>query len=293
MLRKELHEQNRISWNLATEAHNSHKVEQAKFFREGGSTLFPEEIELLGDIRGKSLVHLQCNAGQDTLSLARLGANVTGVDISDTAIEFARKLSEEAGIAATFHRADVYDWMEETAKGEERFDVAFSSYGAVIWLSDIAKWARGIASILKPGGRFVLVEFHPYWMTLEGDWENPEAGEWKLTYPYFQHGRGMYWDEGIGDYVAMSGEALAPMGFVEGVQDFKNPHPVTEFQWNISEVITAFLEAGMTLEAFKEYPYSNGGRLFPGMKEGEGNRFYPPETTPSLPLMYGLAARKP
>jgi 2-polyprenyl-3-methyl-5-hydroxy-6-metoxy-1,4-benzoquinol methylase len=105
------HEQNRRSWNLATAAHNRHKGDQAAFFRAGGSTLFPEEVELLGELEGRDLVHLQCNAGQDTLSLARLGARVTGVDISDAAVEFARTLSHEAGIPADFHRADVLDWI--------------------------------------------------------------------------------------------------------------------------------------------------------------------------------------
>src|SRR3954469_18087017 len=97
MLRKDMHEDNRRSWNAATDAHNSHKADQAAFFRDGGSTLYPEEIELLGDLHGKSLVHLQCNAGQDTLSLAGLGATVTGVDISDTAISFAQQLSTDTG----------------------------------------------------------------------------------------------------------------------------------------------------------------------------------------------------
>src|SRR5688572_15837941 len=106
MLRKGMHEENRVAWNAATAAHNSHKRDQAKFFREGGSTLFPEEIELLGDINGLSLVHLQCNAGQDALSLAGLGATVTAVDISDTAIDFARQLSADSGIPATFIRSD-------------------------------------------------------------------------------------------------------------------------------------------------------------------------------------------
>src|SRR5437762_3986221 len=131
MLRKPLHEENRLAWNVATPVHNSHKRDQAGFLRGGGSTLFPEEIELLGDIRGLSLVHLQCNAGQDTLSLAQLGAQVTGVDISDTAIEFARKLSEESGIPASFHRMDVYDWLEEAVRSGQQFDVAFSSYGCI------------------------------------------------------------------------------------------------------------------------------------------------------------------
>src|SRR5436309_11262198 len=125
MLRKDLHEENRLAWNEATPVHNSHKHDQAGFLREGGSTLFPEELELLGDSKGLSLVHLQCNAGQDTLSLAQLGAKVTGVDISDTAVAFARELSEESGIPATFYRSDIYDWLEETAKNGERFDIVF------------------------------------------------------------------------------------------------------------------------------------------------------------------------
>jgi SAM-dependent methyltransferase len=170
--RNELHEQNRLSWNEATKAHNSHKGDQAKFLREGGSTLFPEEIELLGDITGLSLVHLQCNAGQDTLSLARLGAIVTGVDISDEAIAFAQKLSEESGISANFDRADIFDWFEETATAGKQFDIAFSSYGAVCWISDLNLWAKGISNILKTGGRFVVVDFHPVAMIFDTDWSH-------------------------------------------------------------------------------------------------------------------------
>src|SRR5205807_5965692 len=105
---RDLHEDNRRSWNAATRAHNSHKRDQAAFLRGGGSTLFPEELELIGELSGRSLLHLGCNSGQDTLSLARLGARVTGIDISDEAIAFAERLSEESGIAGTFERADVY-----------------------------------------------------------------------------------------------------------------------------------------------------------------------------------------
>ena len=102
-MRKDLHEENRLSWNEATLAQNSHRGDQVSFFRQGGSTLYPEEKALLGDIRGRSLLHLECNAGQDSLSLARLGADVTGVDISDTAIDHARLLSTETGIPVEFH----------------------------------------------------------------------------------------------------------------------------------------------------------------------------------------------
>src|SRR5436309_2639018 len=135
MKHRDLHEANRKSWNLATLAHNSHRGDQAALFREGGRKLHPEELELLGDVRGKRVAHLQCNAGQDTLSLGQLGAEVTGVDISDTAIDFARTLSRDAGIPATFYRADVYDWLADAARQHQQFDIAFSSYGALIWLS--------------------------------------------------------------------------------------------------------------------------------------------------------------
>ncbi len=284
MIKKELHEENRQSWNAATEAHNSHKDDQAKFLREGGDTLFPEELALLGDLNGRSLVHLQCNAGQDTLSLAKLGAIVTGVDISDVAIDFARQLSADSGIPGTFHRADVFDWLAETAESDQRFDIVFSSYGALCWLSDLNTWAKGVAAILKPGGRVVVVDFHPFSMIFGDDWS--------FEYNYFGRGEPMTWDDGIGDYVAMAGESLAPSGFLAGEEAFENPHPSHEFQWPISDIVTAVLEAGLRLTAFKEYPYSNGAKLFNDMRMGEGNRAYPPEGFPSLPLTYGVSAVK-
>ena len=284
MLRKDIHQENRVSWNEATKAHNSHKRDQAAFFREGGNTLYPEEIELLGDLEGVSIVHLQCNSGQDTLSLARNGGTVIGVDISDTAIDFARQLSSDSGILATFVRADVYDWLADAADENERFDIVFSSYGALVWLSDVAAWAKGVSTILAPGGKLVLVDFHPFAMVY--DWD------WTLKYQYFAQGNVLEFDDGIGDYVAMSGNCLAPSGYLEGVVDFKNPHPVKEFQWSIDEIISAVLEAGLSLKVYHEYPYSNGARLFKSMREEVGGRFYPPSGFPSLPLMYGLLAVK-
>ena len=153
------HETNRLAWNEGTKAHNSHKGDQAAFFRAGGDTLFEEEQQLLGDVAGRTLLHLQCNCGQDTLSIAKkLGAVATGVDISDEAIAFARRLSEQSGIPATFLREDIYDFF---AANQQRYDVVFSSYGVLCWLSDLNEWGRGIASCLRAGGRFVLVDFHP------------------------------------------------------------------------------------------------------------------------------------
>lgn len=283
--RRALHEENRRSWNEATKAHNSHKADQAAFFRAGGNKLFPEETDLLGDLSGKSVLHLQCNAGQDTLSIKQLGAaSVTGVDISDEAIDFARKLAADSGIAAEFQRADVYDWLEEAAGRGQRWDVVFCSYGAIIWLSDLGAWAKGIASVLKPGGRFVTVEFHPIEMMFEVDIS--------LRFPYSTHGRALTWDDGIDDYVAYSGPSLTPSGWQEGVKSFTNPHQAHEFHWGTAEIITALLEAGLVLEHFREYEYATC-RIYDEMVELPGRKWGLPEGVPRFPLMYSIVARKP
>lgn len=282
-MRPDLHEQNRLSWNAATVAHNSHKGDQAAFFRAGGDTLFPEEVELLGDLAGRDLLHLQCNAGQDTLSLARRGARVTGVDISDEAIRFARQLSAASGVDARFERADVYGWLE-AARGARAFDLVFASYGAVGWLSDLAAWARGIAGVLRPGGRFVLVEFHPAAFMLGEDL--------RPAWPYSTGGAPIPVPGGIGDYVARSGEGLLHGAeYQPGVEDFRNPHPTWEFAWGLADVVTALLDAGLALEALREWPYSNGCSILPGMRL-EGRRYLPPPGVPDVPLMFGLAARR-
>ena len=282
MRHRHLHEANRKSWNTATRAHNSHKKDQAAFLRGGGSTLFPEEIELLESIDGLRLVHLQCNAGQDSLSLAALGAEVTGVDISDEAIDFARKLSIDSGIPANFVRADVYDWLAEAER--QPFDIVFCSYGALCWLSDLKLWARGVADILSPNGRFVCIDFHPFSMVFDE--------HFKIAYPYFADGKPLTWDDGVGDYVGMSGEALAPSGFVEAETKYNNPHPVHEFQWGTAEVLQALIDAGLNIEVTREYPYSNGAKLFEDLVEVEGHRFTRPEEKPNLPLMWGVVAQK-
>jgi SAM-dependent methyltransferase len=285
MLRRDLHEANRRSWNAATVAHNRHKGDQAAFFREGGSTLFPEEVALLGDVTGRALVHLQCNAGQDTLSLARLGAVATGVDISDVAIAFARALSEAAGIPATFQRADVYDWLAACAEGPQRFDVAFCSYGALCWLSDLDAWARGVAAVLRSGGRLVCVEFHPFAMVFDE--------HWRLRFDYGSGAEPLGWDDGVGDYVAASAEGLAPSEAAPGLPAFENPHPSYEFPWGVGEILTALLGAGLRLGVYREYPHANGWKGFEPMRALPGRRWAVPEGMPALPLMYGLVAEKP
>lgn len=291
-MRNDLHEANRLSWNAATRAHNSHKLDQAGFLRRGGTTLFPEELALLGDVRGLRIAHLQCNAGQDSLSLAARGALVTGVDISDEAITFARRLAADSGIAADFVRADVYDWLErEAMEHPASYDIVFSSYGFLCWLSDLTAWAKGIHAVLKPGGRFAAVEFHPLALCL--------APDWKLAYDY-GGGASFREDGGVSDYVGLSGEALAPSGFDEGEQHFCNPYPSYEFYYGLGEVVSALSGAGFALTSLAEYPYANGWEPFTGMRQGKGEykrRRYPPAVWegrpfPRLPLMFSLDAER-
>jgi 2-polyprenyl-3-methyl-5-hydroxy-6-metoxy-1,4-benzoquinol methylase len=231
VLRKDLHEKNRRSWNEAMPVQNSHKRDQAEFLRGGGNSLFPEDRELLGDIAGLSLVHLLCNDGTDTLSCANLGATVTGVDISDAAISIARRLADESGITATFHRMDVYEWFERAGQAGQHFDRAFCSIGVLNWLSDLPLWARGVASVLQPGGRLVVVDFHPLVWTVD------ERGQ--LTAPYFTSGAPSSGKWGVGDYVGESEGGMSPSGHQEGTMALNNAYPAFDFRWNLSEIVMA------------------------------------------------------
>lgn len=278
---RKLREQNRRSWEAVIPAHESHRGDLAGFLRRGGSTLFPEELRLLGDVREKSLAHLMCNTGGDALSLASRGARVTGVDISERAVEAARELSRASGIAARFVRSDIYDWLEGT---DENFDLAYASYGVICWLPDLDRWAAGLRGILAPGGRFALVDFHPAAMMLDA--------EWRLANDYYAGGEPMT-DGGVGDYVGESGGGLSPAGYEEGVKDFENPEPCHLFRWGLGEIVSALATAGLVLRVLEEYPYANGERQFSGMRELGGRRMFPPEGTPRVPLMYGLAVEKP
>jgi len=286
------HELNRASWNAATARHLTHRAGLAQRLRDGGTTLWQEERELLGDLTGLRLLHLQCNDGADTLGLAALGADAVGVDVSDVAVEAARRLSADSGIAARFERADVFDWLPAAAARGERFDVVFASYGALPWVSDLRAWTRRAADVLVPGGRLVLVEFHPLTYVFEEGW--------KVERSYFPPPGGQRWEEGVEDYVGYSAadgagvgeEGTAEAGDAAQARRWVNPNPCVEFQWTLAEVLSAVAGAGLVLERFDEHAHSNFWRPFPDMRgDGEG-RWFPPAGR-ALPLMFSLAARRP
>lgn len=281
MHRPDLHEANRRSWNAATAAHNAHKPGQAAFLRDGGCTLFPEELELLGDIAGRDLLHLLCNSGQDSLCLARRGARVTGVDISDEAVATARALSAATGLPADFVRADACEWLAQAPP--RSCDVAFASYGALCWISDLPLFARGVARVLRPGGRWVSVEFHPLVSLLDEDGHPLRALE--------RDGEALVWPQGVADYVGDAQGALSPSGHAEAAP-FRNPHAAFEFVHGLGAIVQAFVDAGLALRTLREWPHANGCRLFRDMRALPGRRWEPGESLPRLPLMYGLVAQR-
>src|SRR5690606_35827712 len=153
---------NKDSWNRRTAHHVESEFYDLKGFLSGNTSLNSIELELLGDIQGKSILHLQCHFGQDTISLSRLGAHVVGVDLSDKAIESAKQIAKETQSNTRFICCDIYDLPNHL---DEKFDIVFTSYGVIGWLPDLGKWAEIISNYLKPNGQFVFVEFHPVvWM---------------------------------------------------------------------------------------------------------------------------------
>lgn len=274
-------EQTRVSWNAATRAHNAHKRDQAAFLRAGGSTLFPEERALMaaavGPLAGRRLLHLLCNSGQDTLSWAREGAEVTGVDLSDEAVTFARALSRDSGIGGRFVHAEVQDFLDGDEGG---YDVAFGSYGCLAWIFDLPRLMRGVRRVLRPGGALVIVEFHPLAWSFGPGFAPAD--------PYF--GEGRVYSEPVSDYVAAAGGALSPSGHID-TPVYRNDTPAHAVQHTVADIVTAVLDAGLVLTGLREWPFANGCRVAPDLVLADGGRFVLPEGRPSLPLQLGLTAR--
>lgn len=273
-------DETRQSWDHATRLHNAHKRDQAGFFRNGGSTLFPEELDLLGELRGRRVLHLLCNSGQDTLSLVARGASCVGVDLSGEAVAFAQALSKESGIPASFHQSEVFAFLESNLE-RDPFDLVFASYGFLPWIDDLPRLVSLMRERLSSGGRVVLVDFHPL------AWSFDE--HLQLADPYFAPGR--TFAQPVSDYVGESGAALAPSGFVPHDAP-PNPHRAHSYQHTVADLVSAALDAGLSLEALREWPYANGCRLHAGLVPAEGARFTTPPSAPNLPLMLGLVARR-
>lgn len=249
---------NKKAWDKRTQVHLESTFYDVEGFVNGKSSLNPIELNQLGDVQGKSLLHLQCHFGQDTLSLARLGAKVTGVDLSSEAIELAKILAQKVQLDAEFIRADVYEFGQIN---RQEFDIVFTSYGVLCWLPDLNAWANTVAKSLVVGGEFHLVEFHAFNDLLAGE-------------PYFP--------------------SLAPDISDDGTYTENCPgekSTVVTWPHSLSEVISALIGAGIQIETFNEYPYSPYN-CFLGVEAVEGEGYQMIYKGHQVPLVYSIKGRK-
>ncbi|WP_461534893.1 class I SAM-dependent methyltransferase [Spongorhabdus nitratireducens] len=249
---------NQAAWDKRTRVHVTSRFYDVEGFLAGNNTLTEIETSELKDIAGKSLLHLQCHFGLDTLSWARLGAKVTGVDLSPLAIEQANQLRDKAQLNAEFVCTDVYDFGENNTT---QYDIVFTSFGAICWLPDINRWAKTVASALKPGGRFYMAEFHPVYDLVAG-------------YDYFHQDQADVDEEGT--YTEnCSGETSTLMTW---------GHP-------LSDVINALIQAGIMIEQLNEFPFSPYN-CFENMEQRETGRFYLQHQGKDMPLVYSIKGTK-
>lgn len=258
---------NQRHWNDVTPQHVASESYDVASFKAGQSTLRSVEIDELGDVAGKSLLHLQCHFGMDTLSWARLGADVTGVDFAQEAVETARSLAAELGIGARFVCSNVYD-LPEALDGQ--FDIVFTSYGVLAWLPDLTKWAEVIAHFLKPGGVFYIAEEHPIGGIFESSGAN---GDLAWTYPYFGRSKpGMY--ECDCTYAGAK------------------PDAKTTYEWShsLGEVVNVLIGAGLRIEHVHEFPFCMY-RRFECMTRGDDGWWRLPESYGDMPMLFSIKAR--
>ena len=262
-------ELNRKYWDALVPVHAASRFYDVEGFRAGASSLHSIETEAVGCVAGKSLLHLQCHFGLDTLSWARLGADVVGVDFSAASVAQARELAEATGLAsrATFVQHDVLDLRSVL---DREFDIVFTSNGTITWLRDLELWARAVVQSLQPDGCFFIVDSHPTAYLFEAD----KDGRLARQYNYFHRSEPL---------------RLGPH------QDYADPDHKTlaaeEWIWSLSDVFGALEKAGLVVYEFKEYPRTVY-KQFPQMRETSDRYWELPADELDLPLLFSLKARR-
>ncbi|MFC7466350.1 class I SAM-dependent methyltransferase [Brachybacterium sp. GCM10030252] len=267
---------NRANWDDRSAVHEASGYGIEELVADPGriSSVLAQDRERLGDLSGHDVIHLQCHLGTDTVSLKRLGARrVVGLDLSPESLRRARRIAARAGAEIDFVEANVYDARSAV---EGCFDLVYTSVGVLCWLPDVAAWARVVASLLRPGGRFLIRDVHPMLETIGED----VTDGLRIQQPYFERPEPMTWDDDV-SYVA------APEGgpaITHGVNH----------QWNhsLSEIITAVLQAGLVLDSFEEYAHSDWAP-WPELMVQDGDRYRLREDPDRLPMQFVLAAHRP
>lgn len=257
-------EANKELWNQRTTVHKDSSFYDVPSFMQGKNSLTPIELNELGDVSGKKILHLQCHFGMDSLSLARMGAEVTGVDLSDGAITEAKHLNDQLGLNAKFICCNVYDLPKHL---DEKFDIVFNTYGVVGWLPDLETWAQMISRYLKPGGYFYLAEFHPVIWMFDDDFTHIK---------YYYQNRELIETDSTGTYT-----------------DRDAPIAAKEYSWNhsLSEVINSLLSAGLELEFLNEYSYSPYP-CFNKVVQGADGNWRIEGLEDKIPMVYSIKAVK-
>jgi SAM-dependent methyltransferase len=256
---------NLAKWNAVVPVHARSIMFDVAGFKAGRISLQELEIAEVGDVRGKSLLHLQCHFGLDTLSWARLGAAVTGLDFSDEAIKLARSISAELNLPARFICADLYD--APSAVGD-KFDVVFTSYGAITWLPDMRRWAQIIAHSLEPGGFLYIADQHPFASIFNNE---DDASELAILHPYFREDM----------ILSSSGQDYADPAYT-------SEHDNAEWIHTIDSIVSSLIDAGLQIEFFHEHS-SCPWRMFP-FCEPDGRGWHIKGDL--IPLIFSLKARK-
>ena len=257
-------EVNKQAWNVRTGIHRDSSFYDLQGFKQGLSSLKQIELDELGSVQNKTLLHLQCHFGMDTISWSRLGAHATGIDFSGEAITLARELNEELGCNAKFICANVYDVQPQL---HSVYDIVFTSYGVIGWLPDLDAWAAVISSYIKPGGTFYMVEFHPVLWMMD---ENLSY----IKYDYFN--TSVIEEEITGTYA-----------------DRNAPVKLTEYGWNhpFSEIINALLTHGLRLDFLHEFPYSPFN-CFNNVEQGNDGNWRVKNMGEKIPMVYSIKATK-
>ncbi len=255
---------NKALWNQRTVVHRDSSFYNLEGFKKGESVLTPIELKEVGDVKGKSLLHLQCHFGMDSLDWARRGAKVTGIDLSDEAIRLAKEINDELGLDATFICCNVLDTSRHV---QEQFDIVFTSYGTIGWLPDLEPWAQMIAERLKTGGVFYIAEFHPVVWMFDDDFTH-------IKYSY--ENRELIVTENNGTYTDRDAD-------IKG----------KEYSWNhsISEVLNALIGAGLSITSFNEFMYSPYP-CFNNVTETADGNWHIKGMEGKIPMVYSIRAVK-